>query len=266
MVAVVPVIDFAPLVAGAAPVVFFSPTLLLEAGTAVGPVGFLMAAVVGVLFLTAAGGVFLATPLVWGLDMPFERRLWDVLGREPIVVLVGLVAPGFVLAMALLVVLALDSPEVLLLVLAAGVSLVWSGWGSTWPVSPAGCCVISSSTGLATWLGSCPPAGAASFSGLDSNVSIGSRAAVTTPSGFISPCVVVVRFCGAGLMNLNFTGWPQVNRLSGDSKAWSEIRQDNTQYNPVSQQQDQTCKVCCLSDHLMSRLGPRNVVSRRSLI
>lgn len=123
LAAVVPVIDFAPLVAGAAPVGFFSPTLLLGAGAAAGPVGFLVEAVVGVVFLTAAGGVFLATPLVWGLDTPFERRLWDVLGREPDVVLVGLVVPGFVLAVALLVVLALESPEVLLLVLAAGVSL-----------------------------------------------------------------------------------------------------------------------------------------------
>lgn len=184
--AAVPVIDFAPLVAGAAPVVFFSPTLLLEAGAPVRPVGFLVAAVVGVLFLTATGGVFLDTPLVWGLDMPFERRLWDVLGRGPGAVLVGLVVLGLDLAVGLLEVLALDSPEVLLLVLAAGVSLVWSGWGSS---CPTGCCGISSSTGLAAWLGSCPPAGAgaASFTGLDSNVSIGSRAAVTTPSGFISP-------------------------------------------------------------------------------
>lgn len=53
-----------------------------------------------------------------------------MLGREPGVVLVGLVAPGFVLAGALLVVLALGSPEVLLLVLAAAVSLDWSECGS----------------------------------------------------------------------------------------------------------------------------------------
>lgn len=188
LAAVVPVVDFAPLVAGAAPGAFFSPTLLLEAGAGPAvPVGFLEGAVVGVLFLTAAGGVFLATPLVWGLDTPFERRLWDVLGRDPDVVLVGLVAPGFVLAVVLLVVLALESSEFLLLVLAAGVSLALSGWGSTWPVSPTGCCGISSPTGLAAWSGSCPTAGAASFTGLDSNVSIGSSAAVTTPSGFISP-------------------------------------------------------------------------------
>lgn len=177
---------FMPLVAGAAPGVFFSPTLLLAAGAPAGPVGFLVGAVVGVLFLTAAGGVFLATPLVWGLETPFEMRLCDVLGREPVVVLVGLVVPGFVLAVALLVVLALESPEVLLPVLAAGVSLALSGWGAAGPVSPTGCWGISSSTGLAAWLGSCPTAGAASFTGLDSIASIGSSAAVTTPSGFIS--------------------------------------------------------------------------------
>lgn len=185
LAAAVPVIGFAPLVA--VPVAFFSPTLVLEAGAPAGAVGFLVEAVVGVLFLTAAGGAFLASPLVWGLDMPFERRLWDVLGREPDVVLAALVAAGFVLAVALLVVLALESPEVLLLVLAAGVSLAWSGWDSTWPVSPTGCCGISSSAGLAAWLGSCPTVGSASFTGLDSNVSIGSSAAVATPSGFISP-------------------------------------------------------------------------------
>lgn len=127
LAAVVPVIDFAPLVAEAGPVAFFSPTLLLAAGAAAGPVGFLAGAVVGVLFLTAAGGVFLATPLVWGFDVPLERRLWDVLGREPGAVLVALVAPGFVLVVALLVVLVLESPEVLLPVLAAGASLAWSG-------------------------------------------------------------------------------------------------------------------------------------------
>lgn len=53
-----------------------------------------------------------------------------MLGREPGVVLVGFVALGFVLAGALLVVLALESPEVLLLVLAAAVSLAWSVCGS----------------------------------------------------------------------------------------------------------------------------------------
>lgn len=179
---VVPVIDFAPL---AAPVGFFSPTLILGAEAV--PVGFLAGAGVGAVFFTAAGAVFFATPLVWGLDTPLERRLWVVLGRDPGVVLVGLVVPGFVLAVALLVVLALGSPEVLLPVLAAGVSLAGSALGSTWPVSAAGCCGISSSAGLAAWLGSCPAAGAASFTGLDSNVSMGSSAAVATPSGFISP-------------------------------------------------------------------------------
>lgn len=187
LAAAVPVVDFAPLVAGAAPVAFFSATLVLVSGAPAGPVGFLVGAVVGVLFLTAAGGAFFATPLVWGLVTPFERRLWDELGCEPDVVLVELVVPGFVLAVALLVVLALDSPEGLLLVLPAGVSLTWSGWGSPWPVSSTGCCGISSSPGLAAWLGSCNKAGAASFTGSDSNVSIGSSAAVATPSGFISP-------------------------------------------------------------------------------
>lgn len=180
------VVDFAPLVAVEA---FFSPTLaaVLEAGAPAVPVGFLEGAEVVLLFLSGAGVVFLATPLVWGLDTPFERRLWDVLGREPDVVLVEVAVPGFVLAVALLVVLALASSEVLLLVLAAGVSLACSGWGSTWSISAAGCCAISSSAGLPAWLGSCPAPGAASFTGLDSNVSIGSSAAVATPSGFISP-------------------------------------------------------------------------------
>lgn len=141
-----------------------------------------------------------------------------MLDREPAVGLVGLVVVGFVLVVALLVVLALESPEVLLLVLAAGVSLACSGWGSTWLISPTGCCGISSSIGLAAWLGSCPTAGAPSFPGLDSSASIGSSAAVETPSGFISPRVVVVRLCRAGLIDLNLTGWPQVYRLSGDSK------------------------------------------------
>ena len=74
-------------------------------------------------------------------------------GRDPGVVLAGAAVPGFVLAVALLVVLALGSPEVLLLVLAAGVSLAWSGWGSAWPcVSSTGCCGISSA-GLAALVG-----------------------------------------------------------------------------------------------------------------
>lgn len=191
---VVPVVDFAPSVAREAAAVFFSATfvVLFDAGAPVVPVGFL--AVVGVVFLSEAGVVFLVTPLVWGLDTPFDGRAWDVLDREPGVVLVGAV-PGFVLAAVLLVVLALESPEVLLLVLAAGVPLASCGWGSTGPVSSTGCCDISPSTELAAWLGSCP---AASFGGLDSNVSIGSIAAVATPSGFISPSMVV-RLCKAGL-------------------------------------------------------------------
>lgn len=201
--AVVPLADFAPLLAGVAPVVFFSPTLPLAAGAPVGPVGFLVAAALGVLALTAAGGVFLDTPLVCGLELPFERRLWDVLGLGAGVVLVRLVVLGLDLAVVLLAVLALDSPEVLLPVLAGGVSLVWSGWG---PSCSAGCCGISSSVGLAAWLGSCSPAATASFIGLDSNVSICSRAAVTTPSGFISLRVAVVRLCSAGRMDLNTTG------------------------------------------------------------
>lgn len=191
---VVPVVDFAPLVAGEAAVVFFSATfvVLFDVGAPVVPVGFL--AVVAVVFLSEAGVVFLATPLVWGLDTPFDGRAWAVLDREPGAVLVGAV-PGFVLAAVLLVVLALESPEVLLLVLAAGVPLASCGCASTGPVSPRGCCDISPSTELAAWLGSCP---AASVGGLDSNVSIGSIAAVATPSGFISPSVVV-RLCRAGL-------------------------------------------------------------------
>lgn len=153
MVAVVPLADLVPLVAGEDPAGFFSPTFVaavLEARAPVVPVGFLVAAEVGVLFLSVAVGVFFATPLVWGLDTPFERRLWDVLGREPVVVFTGATVPDFVLAaVALLVVLALASPEVLLLVLAAGVSLAFSGLGSTWSVFAAGCCAISSSAGLA---------------------------------------------------------------------------------------------------------------------
>lgn len=64
LAAVGPVVDFAPLVAGAAPVVFFSPTLLLEAATLAVPVGFLAGAEVGMLFLSGVGVDFLATPLV----------------------------------------------------------------------------------------------------------------------------------------------------------------------------------------------------------
>lgn len=145
LAAVFPVTNLAPLVAGEAPVVLFSPTLVLKAGAAVGPVVFLVAVGVGVLLLTTAAGVFLATPLLWSFDIPFERRFWDMLGCEPDVILVGLVVVGFVFALALLVALALDSPEVLLFVLSAGVSLVWC-WGSPCPVSPTGCNISS------TWL------------------------------------------------------------------------------------------------------------------
>lgn len=173
VVVVVPVIGFASL-----PVGFFSPSLLLAAGA----VGFLAGA--AALLFTAAGTVFFATPLVWGLDTPFERRLWDVLGRDPSVVLVEPVGPGFVLAVALLVGWALESPDVLFVVLAAGVSFAGSGFGSAWSISAAGCCGISPSAGLAAWLGSCP---AASFAGLDSIVSMGSNATRATPSGFIAP-------------------------------------------------------------------------------
>lgn len=64
--AAVPVADFALLVFGPVPVAFFSPTLVvvLEAGAPAVPVGFLDRAEVGVLFLSAAGVVFFATPLV----------------------------------------------------------------------------------------------------------------------------------------------------------------------------------------------------------
>lgn len=187
LVAVVPVADFALLVAGEAAGGFFSIlVVILGAGAPTVPVGFLEAAEAGVLFLSKAGVVFLATPLVVGLDTPLERRLWDVLGREPDVDLVRLAGLGFVFAVVLLVVFALGSPEVLLLVLAAGVSLACSGWGSTLLASPTGCGSISSPTGLAAWFGSCPKPDAASFTGSDSKVSIGSSAAVATPSGFIS--------------------------------------------------------------------------------
>lgn len=219
--AVVPVAGFAPLVAGPAPVAFFSPTLLLGAGAVVDPVVFLSGAGAGAGFLSGAVGVFLVTPLVWGLDVPLDRRLCGVLVREPGVGLAGLLVPGLVLGVVLLAVLALESPEVLLLVLAAGVSLALSGWGSSWLISAAGCCVAPSPAGLAAWLGSCPPAGASSFIGLDSNVSIGSIAAVVTPSGFISPWVVVVRLCGEGSVDFDLTGWPLVYRFSGDRSVWS---------------------------------------------
>lgn len=125
--AVVPVAGFAPLVAGPAPVAFFSPTLLLGAAAVVDPGVFLSGAGAGVGFLSGAVGVFLVTPLVCGLDVPLDRRLCGVLVREPGVGLAGLLVPGLVLGVVLLAVLALESPEVLLLVLAAGVSLAFSG-------------------------------------------------------------------------------------------------------------------------------------------
>lgn len=123
LVAMVLAGGFAP--AGEAPAAFFSPTLAVFLGAAATAAVFLEGAEAGVLFLSKAGvGVFFATPFVWGLDTPFDRRLWDVLGRDPGADLVWL---GFVLAGALLVVLALGSAEVLLLVLAAGVSLAFAG-------------------------------------------------------------------------------------------------------------------------------------------
>lgn len=125
--AVVPVIGFAPLVAGPVPVAFFSPTLLLDAGAAVDPVVFLSGAGAGAGFLSGAVGVFFATPLVWGLDVPLDRRLCGVLVREPGVLLAGVLVPGLVLGVVLLAVLAFGSPGVLLLVLAAGASLALSG-------------------------------------------------------------------------------------------------------------------------------------------
>lgn len=176
----------APLVAGDDAAGFFSATLVLVVA---GAAGFLAGAVVGVVFLTAAV-VFLASPLVWGLDTPLDRRLWDVLGREPVVVLLGVLLPGFVLAAVLLGVLVLESPEVLLGVLVAGLSLAWSGLASG--ASPPGCCVSPSSAGLAAWSWSCPAAGGPSLA-----VSIGSIAAVVTPSGFISTGALVVRLYGA---------------------------------------------------------------------
>lgn len=61
-----PVVDFVLLVAGRVPGALFSPTLVvvLEVGVAAAPVGFLVAVEVGVLFLSAAGVVFLMTPFV----------------------------------------------------------------------------------------------------------------------------------------------------------------------------------------------------------
>lgn len=193
--AVVPVV-FAPLAADRG---FFSPTLVLEAAAPVEPVAVLAAAAVGaLLFLAAAAGAAGAfldrTPLVGGLDdVPFDRRLWVAPGRALDGVLPGAEADlpavlmlGLDFNRALLDGLALRSPEALLLILAAAVSLVGSGWAIT---ASADCCGVSPSTVSAAWLGSwTPPAGcgSASFSGLDSNVSTGSRAAVTTPSGFIS--------------------------------------------------------------------------------
>lgn len=196
--AVVPVV-FAPLAADGG---FFSPTLVLEAGAPVELVAVLVAAAAGVLlFLAAAGaaapaaGAFLErTPLVGGLDdVPLDMRLWVAPGRVLDGVLPGAEADlpaalmlGLDFSRALLDGLALRSPDALLLILAAAVSLVWSGWAIT---ASADCCGVSPSTASVAWLASwTPPAGcgSASFSGLDSNVSTGSRAAVTTPSGFIS--------------------------------------------------------------------------------
>lgn len=197
-VAAVSPVVFAPLTADGAPVVFFSATFVFEVSAPVELVAVLVAAEVGVLlFLATAAaavdGVFFdATPLVGGLDVPFDKRLWVVLGLVLEVVLLGAEADlpavlmlGLDFNRALLDGLALRSPEALLLILAARVSLVWSGWAIT---ASADCCGVSPSTALVAWLGSWTPAGSgsASFRGLDSNVSTGSRAAVTTPSGFIS--------------------------------------------------------------------------------
>lgn len=196
-VAAVGPVVFAPLAADGAPVVFFSATLVFKAGVPVELVDVLVAAEVGVLLFLATAvvaGAFLdATPLVGGLDdVPFDKRLWVVLGRVLDVVLPGaegdlpaVLILGLDFNRALLDGLALRSPEALLLILAARVLLVWSGCTIT---ASADCCGVSPSTALVAWLGSWTPAasGSASFSGLDSNVSTGSRAAVTTPSGFIS--------------------------------------------------------------------------------
>lgn len=238
--AVGPVV-FAPLAADRAPVVFFSATLVFEVGAPVELVAVLVAAEVGVLlFLVTAAvvvaGAFLdATPLVGGLeDVPFDKRLWVVLGRVLDVVLPGAEADFPVVLMlgldfnrALLDGLALRSPEALLLILAARVSLVWSGWAVT---ASADCCGVSPSTALVAWLGSWTPAGSgsASFSGLDSNVSTGSRAAVTTPSGFISSlCVAVEDLCSRStelirLGNYGLATGPQV--WSGDAEVWNGER------------------------------------------
>lgn len=189
----------APLAADGAPLGFFSPTLVLDAGVPAEPVEVLVAAEVGVLLLflaaaAAAGGAFLGgTPLVGGLDVPLDMRLWAVLGRDPAAVLPGAGADlatvpmlGLDLSRTLLDGLALRSAEILLLILAAAVSLVWSGWAGP---GPAGCCCCCPSTVPVACSGSWTLAasGSAWFSGLDSSVSTGSRAAVTTPSGFISP-------------------------------------------------------------------------------
>lgn len=106
----------APLVRGVAD--FFSPVLGVLLGVGVVPVGFLGAAVTGVLFLSEAGVVFLGTPLVWGLETPLERRLGVLL--DAVVPLVGVV-PGFVFVV-LFGVLDLASPGGFLLDF-AGVSL-----------------------------------------------------------------------------------------------------------------------------------------------
>lgn len=94
----------APLVRGAA--VFFSAGFGVLLGVGVVPVGFLGAAVTGVLFLSEAGVVFLGTPLAWDLETPLERRLGVVF--EAGVLLLGVV-PGFVFVV-LLGVLDLASP------------------------------------------------------------------------------------------------------------------------------------------------------------
>lgn len=198
-VAAVDPVVFTPLAEKGAAVVFFSPTLVFDDGATVELLAVLVTAEVGVLLFLAiaaaeAAGAFLdATPLVGGLDdVPFDKRLWEVLGRVLDVVLPGaetclpaVLMLGLDFNRALLDELALRSPEALLLILAARVSLVWSGWAIT---ASSDCCGVSPSTALVAWLGSWTPAGSgsASFSGLDSNVSTGSRAAVTTPSGFIS--------------------------------------------------------------------------------
>lgn len=195
---------FAPVAANGAPVVFFSPTLILEADAPAELVAGLVAAAAGVLLFlaaaaadeeTAAAGAFLdSTPLLGGLDdVPLDMRLLVVVvGRVLDVDLPGADADlpavlmlGLDFNRALLDGLALRSPEALLIILAAGVSLACTGWAVT---ASADCCGVSPSTVLAAWLGSWTPAGSgsASFSGLDSSVSTGSIAAVTTPSGFIS--------------------------------------------------------------------------------